>query len=599
MRKKILFQIAGIIAAFMIALLLVIQVAISHSSTRLFIEAKEELLSLDLQAMSEDACLRGHGVPALMNYCLEHMDEVSTDVVLDEDFREAYKRIMPGLLERCGAKNYNYLNPSNFPDFSLEEQAVYAHFWYFSLTDEISSLQEYYGFSGIAILDVSEGNFGKIFSLGTTENGLDRQTLESVIADENKRNGTLDRIAKGEQAEAAFGMAYCGKKGDWFVGYYPLLPMTETSRYAVCIVSDLNEFKRSLSDQLLRILLFVFAVIAVFAWLLIWFLNRKTVRPVTQIQQSVRRYTDDKDTGQIVADMKKVRPENEIGILAGDISHLAEEMERYTRENMGLVAEREHISTEMNLARNIQAAALPSRFPAFPERNEFDLYASMTPAKEVGGDFYDFFLIDDDHLAMVIADVSGKGVSAALFMMVSKALIRNQLMSGCDPAQALQRANAQLCENNEMQMFVTVWAAVLEISTGKGLACNAGHENPGIRHSDGPFELLTYMHSIFLGATKKAKYVNREFEMKPGSSLFVYTDGVPEANDENEEMFGEERLKAALNLDCDAAPEDLIGHVRSAINSFVGAAPQFDDITMLAFKFFGAAAQKPETAAEE
>lgn len=177
MRKKILFQIAGIIAAFMIALLLVIQVAISHSSTRLFIEAKEELLSLDLQAMSEDACLRGHGVPALMNYCLEHMDEVSTDMVLDEDFREAYRRIMPGLLERCGAKNYNYLNPSNFPDFSLEEQAVYAHFWYFSLTDEISSLQEYYGFSGIAILDVSEGNFGKIFSLGTTENGLDRQRL--------------------------------------------------------------------------------------------------------------------------------------------------------------------------------------------------------------------------------------------------------------------------------------------------------------------------------------------------------------------------------------------------------------------------------------
>ena len=176
MRKKILFQIAGIIAAFMIALLLVIQVAISHSSTRLFIEAKEELLSLDLQAMSEDVYLR-QCTPALTDYCLEHMDEVSTDVVLDEDFREAYKRIMPGLLERCGAKNYNYLNPSNFPDFSLEEQAVYAHFWYFSLTDEISSLQEYYGFSGIAILDVSEGNFGKIFSLGTTENGLDRQRL--------------------------------------------------------------------------------------------------------------------------------------------------------------------------------------------------------------------------------------------------------------------------------------------------------------------------------------------------------------------------------------------------------------------------------------
>ena len=261
--------------------------------------------------------------------------------------------------------------------------------------------------------------------------------------------------------------------------------------------------------------------------------------------------------------------------------------------------DQERIADELRFASELQASELPHVFPAFPDRKEFDLYASMTPAKEVGGDFYDFFLIDDDHLAMVIADVSGKGVSAALFMMVSKALIRNQLMSGCDPALALQRANAQLCENNETQMFVTVWAAVLEISTGKGLACNAGHENPGIRHSDGPFELLVYKHNIFLGASEKVKYVNRTFEMKPGSSLFVYTDGVPEAHDKNKEMFGAERLKAALNLDCDAAPEDLIGHVRSAIDSFVGAAPQFDDITMLAFKYYGTAGQKPVTAAEE
>ena len=176
MRKKILFQIAGIIAAFMIALLLIIETTISHSSTQLFIEAKEELLSLDLQAMSEDNYLRGCS-PALVDYCLEHMDEVSTSVVLDEDFRETYKRIMPGLLERYGAKDFDYLNPSDFPDFSPEEQAVYAHFWYYSMIDEINLLQEYYGFSGIAILDVSEGNFGKIFSLGTTENGLDRQRL--------------------------------------------------------------------------------------------------------------------------------------------------------------------------------------------------------------------------------------------------------------------------------------------------------------------------------------------------------------------------------------------------------------------------------------
>ena len=583
MRKKILFQIAGIIAAFMIALLLIIETAISHSSTRLFVEAKEELLSLDLQAMSEDTTLCGCA-PALTDYCLEHMDEVSTSVVVDDDFREAYKRVMPGLLERYGVKSYNQLNPSDFTDFSAEEQAVYAHFWYYSLTDEMNSLQEYYGFSGIAILDVSEGSFGKVFSLAATENGLDRQTLESVIADENKRNGTLDRIAKEEQAEAAFGMAYCGEKGDWFLGYYPLQSTDGTIRYAVCIASDLKQFNRSLSAQLMRILLFGFAVIAVFAWLLIWFLNRKTVRPVTQIQQSVRRYTDDKDTGQIVADMEKVRLGNEIGILAGDISHLAEEMERYTQENMGLVAERERISTEMNLARDIQAAALPSRFPAFPERTEFELYASMTPAKEVGGDFYDFFLIDDDHLALVIADVSGKGIPAALFMMTAKALIKNELLNGNDPAQALTRVNQQLWEGNTSATFVTVWLAVVELSTGRGTACNAGHENPVLYRAGEKFELQKYKHDPLVGVRIKAQYHNREFTLRPGDCLFVYTDGVPEANDSAGKMFGEKRLVDTLNRNADADPETLIRSVHDAVDRFAGDAMQFDDTTMLCYR---------------
>ena len=583
MRKKILFQIAGIIAAFMVALLLIIETAISHSSTRLFVEAKEELLSLDLQAMSEDTNLRGCA-PALTDYCLAHMDEVSTSVVLDGDFREAYKRIMPGLLERYGAKSYTYLDPSDFQDFSPEEQAVYAHFWYYSLTDEMNSLQEYYGFSGIAVVDVGEGRFGKVFSLAATENGLDKQTLESVIADENKRNGTLDRIAGASQAEAAFGMAYCGKKGDWFVGYYPLQSTDGTSRYAVCIASDLKQFNRSLSAQLMRILLFGFAVIAVFAWLLIWFLNRKTVRPVTKIQQSVRRYTDDKDTGRIVADMEKVRLGNEIGILAGDISHLAEEMERYTQENMGLVAERERISTEMNLARDIQAAALPSRFPAFPDRTEFELYASMTPAKEVGGDFYDFFLIDDDHLALVIADVSGKGIPAALFMMTAKALIKNELMNGNDPAQALARVNQQLWEGNTSATFVTVWLAVVELSTGRGTACNAGHENPVLYRAGEKFELQKYKHDPLVGVRINAQYHNRAFTLRPGDCLFVYTDGVPEANDSAGKMFGEERLEDTLNRNANADPETLIRSVYDAVDRFVGDAMQSDDTTMLCYR---------------
>ena len=253
------------------------------------------------------------------------------------------------------------------------------------------------------------------------------------------------------------------------------------------------------------------------------------------------------------------------------------------------------ISVELNMASEIQASVLPRNFPAFPECHEFDLYASMTPAKEVGGDFYDFFKIDENHMALVIADVSGKGVPAALFMMIAKSLIKNQLLNGCDPSLALQRTNAHLFEGNTSATFVTVWLAVVELSTGRGMACNAGHENPAFRCSGRPFELLKYKHNMFVGVSKKEKYQNREFQLNPGDTLFVYTDGVPEAKNTAGEMFGEARMIEALNQDPNAMPEVLLANVRGAVDAFVKDAPQFDDLTMLAFKYNGVVS-KPENA---
>ena len=256
---------------------------------------------------------------------------------------------------------------------------------------------------------------------------------------------------------------------------------------------------------------------------------------------------------------------------------------------VSMISELDRLDEELKLAADIQINMLPMIFPPFPERHEFDLYASMDPAKEVGGDFYDFFLVDQDHLALVIADVSGKGIPAALFMMVSKTLIKNQLMTGITPAEALTNVNAQLCERNAAAMFVTVWAAVVEISTGKGLACNAGHEKPALRRSGERFELLDYRHNMFVGVSKKARYADRPFELRPGDSLFVYTDGAPEARNADHEMFGSERLEAALNLDPDADPTALLGNVRRAVDDFVRDEPQFDDLTMLSFKYYGPA----------
>lgn len=242
---------------------------------------------------------------------------------------------------------------------------------------------------------------------------------------------------------------------------------------------------------------------------------------------------------------------------------------------------RQRIETELNVATQIQADMLPRIFPAFPERKEFDIYASMTPAKEVGGDFYDFFLVDNDHLAMVIADVSGKGVPAALFMVIAKTLLKNAVQTGLSPKAALEKVNNQLCENNEAEMFVTVWLGIYEISTGKLTAANAGHEYPAIRRADGQFELLKDRHGFVLAGMENVRYQEYEMKVGVGDTLFLYTDGVAEATDAANTLYGTDRMLAALNQNCTLEPEKLLHQVKADIDRFVGSAPQFDDITML------------------
>ena len=242
---------------------------------------------------------------------------------------------------------------------------------------------------------------------------------------------------------------------------------------------------------------------------------------------------------------------------------------------------------ELNMATQIQSSMLPNVFPIFPERKEFDVYASMDPAKEVGGDFYDLFMIDDDHLTLVIADVSGKGIPAALFMMSSKILINDHSVMGGTPAEILERVNRQVFATNKAHMFVTVWLGILEISTGKLTTASAGHEYP-IININGKYEIFEDEHGLAIGAMKKSKYVNHELTLKKGDSIFVYTDGVAEATDANNELFGTERTLDALNaLPKDYTQKEVLDGVRKAVDAFVKEAPQFDDLTMLGIKYYG------------
>ena len=259
------------------------------------------------------------------------------------------------------------------------------------------------------------------------------------------------------------------------------------------------------------------------------------------------------------------------------------QLERYHTQQI----EKDRLDTELSMATRIQAETLPNIFPAFPDREDFNIYASMDPAKEVGGDFYDFFLIDDTHLGIVIADVSGKGVPAALFMMVSKILIQNIAMMGKSPAEVLNYVNNQLCANNPEEMFVTVWYGCLDLETGKIEAANAGHEYPILKKPDGTFELIKDKHGLVIGGMEGVNYKQYELQMDPGSKLFIYTDGVPEATNAANEMFGTDRLVHALRMAENKNPKQILEHIDSIVKDFVKEAPQFDDLTMLCIEYSG------------
>lgn len=254
-------------------------------------------------------------------------------------------------------------------------------------------------------------------------------------------------------------------------------------------------------------------------------------------------------------------------------------------------AEKQQIASELSVATHIQTSMLPCIFPAFPERTEFDIYATMNPAKEVGGDFYDFFLVDDDHLAVVIADVSGKGVPAALFMVIAKTLIKDHAQQGAQPEEVFTEVNRLLCEANDEGMFVTAWMGVLELSTGHLAYVNAGHNPPLLRHG-GEYEFLRTRSGFILAGMEGIRYRPASLELAPGDAVYLYTDGVTEATNEDKQLYGDQRLCDILNAHADSGPETLLRTVKDDVDAFVGTAPQFDDITMLGLCYLGPAKEE-------
>ena len=368
-----------------------------------------------------------------------------------------------------------------------------------------------------------------------------------------------------------------------------MIPLNDTNgdtKAILCVQRQMDKLVEVRHNQLSKVLIaLLITLILVIAgqWMI---LNKWLIKPVVKITKEAGRFAEE----NVQSDEKltdTIKTDDEIGLLAGSIDDMEEQVNEYVKNLTEVTKENERIGTELGLAERIQREMLPSKFPAFPEYDQFSLYASMEPAREVGGDFYDFFLVDPDHLCLVIADVSGKGVPAALFMMATKIMVADMVRIGRSPADVLSSVNKAICENNKEKMFVTVWLGILEISTGRLTCGNAGHEYPAIMYPGDDYELLKDDHCFVIGAVKNIRYREYDLTLKKGSRVFVYTDGIPEAVNENNEMFGTGRMLDVINENKGKNTEDEIKAVRDAVYSFTGDAERFVDMTMLCLEYKG------------
>ncbi|MCR4655988.1 MAG: SpoIIE family protein phosphatase, partial [Lachnospiraceae bacterium] len=410
--------------------------------------------------------------------------------------------------DKCLAE-LEFLTPADFDKLTEEEKRLMAEYLYTFYNSAIATIvSDRLGKDDIAY-DVFKfiGDdkafvwFGKF--LGEDRKAILGEILPFTLSKHPVASGILETGEKPEKTEHIVSTV---DGEEYFYAVWPIL-IDGNLKGLVGIQYRWSETKNNLISRMLqaggRVLLYMLIADV----LLLILLNWAVLRPVKRVQQRLRDYSTDKDSSHVEQGLAKInKKQDEVGSLSRDFTDLTKEMDRYIDEVYTLAGEKAAVGAELSVATRIQADMLPCVFPAFPERTDFDIFASMTPAKEVGGDFYDFFLLDDDHLAMVMADVSEKGVPAALFMVISRTLIKFTTQMCSSPKEILEEVNNRLYANNAEGMFVTVWLGILEISTGKIIAVNAGHEYPVIRKAGGRFELLKDKHGMMAGAMPGLKY---------------------------------------------------------------------------------------------
>lgn len=368
--------------------------------------------------------------------------------------------------------------------------------------------------------------------------------------------------------------------------YTAVAPILDENGQAIAEIQyilDMQEVRDHLNGFLYNMLGISFCIICAALLLYILLVKWMVLNPVEKLSEFTTEITK---TGNFSKQEIEIKTGDEIEALGQSFNYMMERLEDYIKDLTVVTAEKERIGAELNVATQIQSSMLPCIFPAFPDRDELDIYATMTPAKEVGGDFYDFFMVDERHVAIVIADVSGKGVPAALFMVIGKTLIKDHTQPGRNLGEVFTEVNNILCESNDNGMFITAFEGVLDLVTGEFRYANAGHEMPFIYRKDGGYEAYKIRPGFVLAGMENIKYKEQKIQLNIGDKIFQYTDGVTEATDKDNQLYGMDRLHKVLNEKClDCNPEQTLKLVKEDIDAFVGDNDQFDDITMLCLEY--------------
>ena len=409
------------------------------------------------------------------------------------------------------------------------------------------------------------------YPLGYTASDLDEKHTENVVK----------IMTKGGRAEKYL-YSYSKESGAHTTAAIDVKNSDGKIIAMLCVEKPMTRLEAARNTYVLHVILWTLTAIVLFIIVYSVILRRGIIKPIKTLTKEAERFAK---TNLPSGEPINIRQKDEVGILARAVEKMETDIARYTENLTVITAEKERVNTELSVATRIQANMLPSIFPAFPNRKEFDIFATINPAKEVGGDFYDFFMVDERHLAIVMADVSGKGVPAALFMVIGKTLIKDHTWPGKDLGSVFDEVNELLCESNSEGLFITAFEGVLDLVSGEFRFVNAGHEIPYICKKNGKFEPYKIRAGFVLAGMEGMRYKCGEMQLEAGDKIFQYTDGITEAANVRMELYGMDRLTAVLGENSDLPPGELLPAVKRDIDNFVGEAPQFDDITMLCLEY--------------